>query len=146
MEAAATQQKPAARDRVRVEIPSHPRFVSFARDMTYRLCLQQGFSTRAAFDLKIVAGEALTNIIKHAYAGRTNRPIFLQFLMYPTYLELRFRDLGAQQPITARHASDLSDYRERGLGVYLISKLSDYHYYDQSRRVGTELVIKKRIE
>ena len=66
--------------------------------------------------------------------------------MYHTYLEIRFRDLGQQIPITARHAHDLSDYRERGLGVFLISKLSDYHYYDQTRKVGTELVIKKRIK
>ncbi len=132
-------------DRVRLEIPSNPRYVSFARDLVYRFSLQQGFSTRGAFDLKIIAGEALSNIIKHAYEGRTNKPIFLEFLTYPAYIEIRFRDLGRQTPVTSRDSHDLGDYRERGLGVFLISQLADYHYYDQARPAGTELVVKKRI-
>ncbi len=144
-EAAKPRSQTPPRDRVRLEVPSHPRFVSFARDIVYRLSLQQGFSTAAAFDLKVIAGEALSNIIKHAYDGQTNKPIYLEFLMFPAYMELRFRDLGRQAPISAHDAHDLSDYRERGLGVYLISKLSDYHYFDQSHAVGTELVIKKRL-
>lgn len=119
--------------------------MSFARDLVYRFSLQQGFSTRGAFDLKIIAGEALSNIIKHAYEGRTNKPIFLEFLTYPAYIEIRFRDVGRQTPVTARDSQDLGDYRERGLGVYLISQLADYHYYDQARPAGTELVVKKRI-
>lgn len=141
-----TEQQAAPNDRVRLQIPSHPKYVGFARDMIYRLGTQNGLSMAAAFDLKIVAGEALGNIIKHAYNGSSEKPIFIEILMYHTYLEIRFRDLGQQIPITARHAHDLSDYRERGLGVFLISKLSDYHYYDQTRKVGTELVIKKRIK
>lgn len=140
------EKEAAPLDRVRLQIPSHPRYVGFARDTIYRLGLQNGLSMSAAFDLKIVVGEALTNIIKHAYSGQSDKPVFLEVLMYHTYLELRFRDLGRQIPITAQHARDLSDYRERGLGVFLISELSDYHYYDQSRKVGTELVIKKRIQ
>ena len=72
--------------------------------------------------------------------------MFIEVLMFRNYIEIRFRDLGRQIPITGRHARDLSDYRERGLGVFLISQLSDYHYYDQSRKVGTELVVKKRVQ
>lgn len=132
-------------DRVRLQVPSHPRYISFARDAVYRLAQQSGLGMSAAFDLKIVAGEALTNIIKHAYQGQSDKPVFIEVLMYPSFLEIRFRDLGRQLPITAGHARDLSDYRERGLGVFLIGELSDYHYYDQSRRIGTELVVKKRL-
>jgi anti-sigma regulatory factor (Ser/Thr protein kinase) len=53
--------------------------------------------------------------------------------------------VGRQTPVTARDSQDLGDYRERGLGVFLISQLADYHYYDQARPAGTELVVKKRI-
>ncbi|MEQ9366223.1 MAG: ATP-binding protein [Leptospirales bacterium] len=140
------EQEAAPMDRVRLQIPSHPRYVGFTRDTVYRLALQNGLSMGAAFDLKIVTGEALANIIKHAYDGKSDKPVFIEILMYQSYLELRFRDLGRQIPITSSHARDLSDYRERGLGVFLISQLSDYHYYDQSRNVGTELVIKKRLQ
>ncbi len=143
--AESTTQGPPPLERVRMQVPSHPRYVSFARDSIYRLCRQHGFSPAGAFDLKIVAGEALTNIIKHAYNGKTDQAIFIEVLMFRNYIEMRFRDMGEQRPITARHAHDLSDYRERGLGVYLISQLTDYHYYNQARRIGTELVVKKRI-
>ena len=119
--------------------------MSFARDTIYRLSMLHGFPMAAAFDLKVIAGEALTNIIKHAYGGRTDQSIFIDVLMFARYIEIRFRDKGVQAPITRRHARDLTDYRERGLGVFLISKLSDYHFYDQSGTVGTELIIKKRL-
>ena len=137
--------RPKTRDLVRMQVPSHPVYVAFVRDSIYRLARQYRFSPQKCFDLKIITGEALTNIIKHAYDGKEDRPIFIEAAMFPDYVELRFRDLGRQQPIQAQHARDLSDYRERGLGVYIISKLSDFHYYDQSHDVGTELVVKKRL-
>lgn len=136
--------KPETKDRVRLQIPSHPRYVSIARDLVYRLCLQNGFTAKGAFDMKVVSGEALINIIKHAYSDVTDKPIFVEILMYHEYIEVRFRDMGLQIPVSAGLSSDLSDYRERGLGLYLIGKLSDYHFFDQSLPVGTRLTVKKR--
>ncbi|MBI3395501.1 MAG: ATP-binding protein [Spirochaetia bacterium] len=133
------------RDKVRLQIPSHPRYVALARDFVYRLCLSNGFSTGVAFDMKIISGEALANIIQHSYAGNYDQPILIDFKLYPGFAELRFRDFGRQLPVTATAAHDLSDYRERGLGIFLIQNLSDYHYYDQSFKVGTELVLKKKV-
>lgn len=109
------------------------------------MSLTHGFSAKAAFDLKIITGEAINNIIHHAYENRDDKPIFIEALAYPSYLELRFRDVGTKKPIGKSMAQDLSDYREGGLGVYLISKLSDYHFYDQSSEVGTQLVVKKKV-
>lgn len=142
MEAAALE----TRDRVRMQIPSHPRYIAYTRDSVYRLARMYGFKPAHALDLKIIIGEALSNIIKHAYENRTDQPVFLEILMFNNYIEIRLRDLGKQVPVTANHASDLSDYRERGLGVYIISVLADYHFYDQSEKVGTTLVVKKRLE
>ena len=134
----------SAKELVRLQIPSNPRYVSLARDMVYRLCRQHGFTAGGAFDLKLISGEAINNIIMHAYQKKEDRPIYIEVLFHPEYAELHFRDLGIQRPIGPDSARDLSDYRERGLGVYLIRKLSDYHFYDQNRKIGTLLVIKKR--
>ncbi len=130
---------------LRMQIPSHPRYVALTRDTVYRLCRQHGFSAQAAFDMKIICGEALANIIQHAYGNKFDCPVFVEILVYPKYAEIRFQDLGKQTPIHGGLARDLSDYRESGLGIYLISKLSDYHYFDQNRKSGTLLVVKKRI-
>ena len=136
---------PTTRDYLRLQIPSHPRFVALTRDLLYRFCQQFGFSRQGAFDMKLVCGEALANIIQHAYRGEDNHPIFVEIYMYSDYLELRLRDMGIQQSVPPGSAQDLTDYRERGLGLFLISKLSDFHYFDQSFKIGTMLVIKKKI-
>ncbi len=133
------------KERVRLVVPSHPRFTFLARDFIYRLCLLNGFSSGAAFDLKVVTGEAIANIIQHAYERRTDQTIVIDARLYRDQIEIRFRDFGIQKPVTADMAHDLSDYRESGLGVFLIANLSDYHYYDQSFKVGTELIIKKKV-
>ena len=137
--------QPSTRDYIRLQVPSHPRYVALLRDLVYQLCRRHKFSVDVAYDLKIITGEALTNIIKHAYDDRTDRPIFIEVYIFNTYIEIRFRDLGKRRPISPNLARDLSDYREGGLGIYLIGKLSDYHYYDQTEDVGTRLIIKKRM-
>lgn len=133
------------KDRVRFVIPSHPRYTALARDFVYRLCLLHGMTSSAAFDLKVVTGEAIANIIQHAYEKKTDQSIVVDARLYRDYVELRIRDFGRQKPVTSDMAHDLSDYRESGLGVFLISNLSDYHYYDQSFKVGTELIVKKKV-
>lgn len=144
--AAPEAARPSTRDYLRMQIPSHPRFVALVRDLLYRFCLQFGFTRQGAFDMKLVCGEALANIIQHAYRGEDNRPIFVEFYMYHDYLELRLRDMGLQQAVPPGSAQDLTDYRERGLGLFLIRKLSDFHYFDQSFKIGTMLVIKKKVQ
>ncbi len=128
-------------DRIRLQIPSMPSYLHPVRDFVYRLCLQHGCSKPDAFDLKLIAGEALTNIMKHAYGGRSDGAIFIDLLFFRTFVEIRFRDFA---PVRDEKPTgkDLSEYRENGLGLFLITALSDYHYFDHSR--GTLFVVKKR--
>ncbi|MCB1175526.1 MAG: ATP-binding protein [Leptospiraceae bacterium] len=132
-------------DRLRLQIPADARYANWARQSIYQLALLYGFSRQDAQDLKIVTGEALSNIILHAYEKRSGQFIFIEAMMQGHFIELRFQDFGKQNPVSKLHIRDLSDYRESGLGVYLISELSDYHYYDQSAAVGTILTVKKRL-
>lgn len=137
------KQKPG--DTLRIQFPSGAKYAQEIRDFVYRTCLLNGFSKPVAFDMKLVSGEAIANIIKHAYSNQSGRPIFLEILVFKAYIEFRFRDFGKKSSLAGRsEARDLSDYREKGLGLYLISELSDYHYFDQSPESGTILVIKKR--
>lgn len=130
-------------DRIRLQIPSMTIYLQSIRDLLYRLCLQHGCSLSVAFDLKLITGEALTNIIKHSYQGQDDGSIFIDMLFYQSFVELRFRDFAPFNLDKKPVAKDLTEYRENGLGLYLITQLSDYHYFDRSN--GTLLVIKKRI-
>lgn len=114
------------------------------RDIVYRLSLQAGLDASAAFDMKLICGEAVSNIIKHAYEERDDGSVFLEYYVRPDHVEMLFKDMGLQKPIRPDMAADLTDYREKGLGLFLIRELSDYHFYDQSGKTGTTLVIKKK--
>ncbi|MCE9597257.1 MAG: ATP-binding protein [Spirochaetia bacterium] len=133
------------RNHIRLQFPSQPRYVATVRDTVYRFCLQHGFTRSAAFDLKMVTGEALANIIQHVYNNRADKPIFLEMLFYTEFAEIRFRDLGPQIPIAKNLKKDLTDYRESGLGLFLIEQLTDFHFFDQSAKVGTTLIVKKKL-
>lgn len=131
-------------DRIRLQIPSMTIYLQSIRDLLYRLCLQHGCSLPVAFDLKLIVGEALTNIIKHSYSNRDDGAIFIDMLFYRSFVELRFRDFAPFNTDKKPVAKDLTEFRENGLGLYLITQISDYHYFDRSN--GTLLVVKKRIQ
>lgn len=131
-------------DRFRMQVSSNPIHVKAVRDFVYRMAVDFGFTTRRAFDLKLITGEALRNIILHAYEGQNNHPILVEGNLYDNHLEISYRDFGKQTPVLSGHAVDLSEYRESGIGVYLISRLCDYHYYNQSLEKGTRLTVKMR--
>ncbi|MBW7857331.1 MAG: hypothetical protein H3C43_03290, partial [Leptonema sp. (in: Bacteria)] len=78
-----------------------------------------------------------------SYQGQDDGSIFIDMLFYQSFVELRFRDFAPFNLDKKPVAKDLTEYRENGLGLYLITQLSDYHYFDRSN--GTLLVIKKRI-
>lgn len=128
-----------------MEILSHPRNLYPLREFLFRIARGWGFSREGALDLKIACGEALLNIIVHAYGEKTDGPIFIEMRTFGGYMEIEFQDFGIQRHIRPGMIRDLADYRESGLGIYLISKLTDYHFYDQNRKRGTRLVLKKRI-
>jgi len=129
----------------RLQTVSDPKFVRSVRDFVSKVAEAHGFSREGAFDVRLVVGEALANIIRHAYKEQKNRPIFLELSLFSTFLEIQIRDFGIQKPVSEIVARDLSEYRESGLGIYLISKLTDYHFFDQSVDQGTLLTMKKRI-
>lgn len=140
-----SQSKAKPIRRFRLQTLSDPAFIKPVREYICRLAELQGFSKTGVFDIRVVVGEAIANIITHAYEGRPDGPIFIQILMHSGYLEIRFRDFGTQKPGRKIVSKDLSEYRESGLGVFLIGKLTDYHYFDQNFQTGTELVVKKRV-
>ncbi|TGK00649.1 ATP-binding protein [Leptospira semungkisensis] len=126
----------------RIQIPSHPRYVSVARNFVYNLARESGFSLYDAADLKLAVGECLLNVIKHAYLGKPNYPIFLEITLLENRMEVRIRDFGVQKNISEIRGYDPGDYREEGLGLYLVRKLTDHFYIDQSGK-GNRLILTK---
>ncbi len=132
-------------DRVRIQFLSHPRTSGMARDFVGSVARRHGLDRDTVSDLRILAGEAVSNIFRHSYSGRSGLPILTEIKVYSHYFELQFRDFGKKTDPSQIVKKELSDYRTNGLGVYLISRLSDFHVFSTDPEKGNILTIKKRI-
>ncbi|TGN17668.1 ATP-binding protein [Leptospira idonii] len=129
---------------VRIQIPSHPRYISQTRNYFFNLALDHGYTLFDAVDLKLILGEAVSNVIKHAYKGHTDKPIFIDFYFERDRVEIRIRDYGVKTQAKDLKSFDLSDYRESGIGIFLIKHLTDYYFLDQSFEQGNQMVLIKK--
>lgn len=134
------------KQKIRLQLLSDPKFLKPFRNFIYEISLAYGIRPQTAFDIKLICSEAMSNIIKHSYKNYKYGWIFFEYLFYTTYIEIRFRDFSKQIFSKKDYvAKDLTEFRESGLGLYLISKICDYHYFDSREELGTLLVMKKRI-
>ncbi|AKP25749.1 Histidine kinase-like ATPase domain protein [Leptospira interrogans serovar Manilae] len=127
----------------RLQIPSHPRYLSIVRSLVYNLAFENGFTASDSADLKLAVGECLLNVIKHSYEGKKNLPIFLEISLFDNRIEIRIRDFGNQKNLSEIRGYEPSDYREEGIGLYLVKKLTDHFYLDQSLPEGNRLILTK---
>lgn len=130
--------------RIKMQLSPDRSVVPGIRELVYRTALNHGCGKQDAFDWKLIAGEALSAIVLRSEKHGAGLPFHIELFVYPGYLEIRFRDYLPEKYRPERKMNDLSDYREGGVGLYLISKLSDYHFYNDSHEHGSELVVKKR--
>lgn len=138
--------KKDTKQKIRMQILSNPRYLKPFRNFVYELSIIHGISKKIAFEIKIIAHEAVLNIIQHSYNNIPDGWIFFEYLFYDTYIELRFRDFGKKVFNPRKMViKDLTDLRDKGLGLYLITKLSDYHYFKHDEHQGMLLIVKKRI-
>jgi serine/threonine-protein kinase RsbW len=139
-----SQKNPDYSNLVRLQIPSHPKYLSLARGLAFQAARDNGFSLYDSADLRLIIGEALLNIIQHAYLDRYDRPIFIDMRFFPDKVEIKIRDYGIKSKLANMKSYDLSDYREEGLGLYLIRRLTDHYFLDQSMEVGNQIVLLKK--
>ncbi len=104
---------------------------------------QAGFDTDTIFSIELAIGEALTNVIKHAYDGQAGHEIHLSLAIDATKLNLTIRDFGRKFDPVAYRRPPLGVLREGGYGVYLIEQMMDEVNYDTSTEIGTQLQLVK---
>ncbi len=144
MKESQTSSKKNYANLVRIQIPSHPRYLSIIRSFAFHVAMENGFSLYDSADVKLIVGEVVQNIIKYAYLEQYDKPIFIEFHFLREKMEIRIRDYGLKSNLANMKSYDLSDYREEGLGLYLIQRLSDHYYLDQSVEVGNQFVLMKK--
>ena len=85
-------------------------------------------------DLELAVNEAASNIMKHAYHGRTDQWIQLEADIFPGRVSIRLHHLGDSFDPAAVSPPALDASRESGFGIYLITRSVDEVRYSRDER------------
>jgi anti-sigma regulatory factor (Ser/Thr protein kinase) len=129
---------------LRFLVPSHPRFLPLIRTAAGELGTALGLPDHECRGLSLAVDEALANIIRHAYRGKTNHVIEVNCHVSADCLEITILDQG-DPPDPARLAAELPDEDALGgRGMHLIRTIMDEVCYEQVPG-GNQVRLSKRL-
>ncbi|MCW2960228.1 MAG: anti-sigma factor RsbW [Thermoleophilia bacterium] len=111
-------------DRVCLEIPPKPQFVSLCRLALTAICREHRFSDDDIADLKLAITEACSNSIRHAYDETTQESskVYVTYEVLENSLVVEVRDHGRGFEYEGANTDDLP---EGGLGISIIRAVVD---------------------
>jgi sigma-B regulation protein RsbU (phosphoserine phosphatase) len=93
--------------------------------------------------LELATNEAASNIMKHAYHGRTDQRILLDADAFPDCVSIRLHHLGDAFDPAMAPTPALDGSRESGFGLYLITKSVDEVRYSRDERGRNSIALIK---
>lgn len=119
-------------DYVEIRVPAKPQYVSVLRLTVSGLATRVGFTYDDIEDIKIATGEAVTNVVHHAYEEHEGE-VVLGCALYEDKIEIMVSDYGNSfnfEEIRSKIGPYTEDenvelLREGGLGLYLMDTLMD---------------------
>ena len=133
----------------RTRFPAQFEYLDEVRTRVAEEARAAGFGDKAIYAIQLAADEAASNIIEHAYAGRTDASFEMSCEVDRDRLIVTFYDQGISFDISKVSKpdvkADLSERKIGGLGIYLMHKLMDEVRY---KSTGSEniLTLTKRKE
>lgn len=106
-------------------LPSDPRMLSMARSFVETACQQFGLDRGVLHAVVMAAGEAFTNIIRHAHRERPLAQIEIYCEIQPEAVVLVFHDEGEPFDLTAVPHLNPGEMRIGGRGIFLLRQLMD---------------------
>jgi serine/threonine-protein kinase RsbW len=120
-----TTTEAAINERVSLEIPPKPQFVSLCRLALTAICREHRFADDDIADLKLAITEACSNSIRHAYddgQDEDSSKVFVTYEMQTDRLIVEVRDRGRGFEYEGANTDDLP---EGGLGISIIRAVCD---------------------
>ena len=114
---------PHSSERVCLEIPPKPQFVSLCRLALTAICREHRFTDDDIADLKLAITEACSNSIRHAYDdSETSDKVFVTYQVHEDRLVVEVRDHGKGFDWQGPNDQELP---EGGLGISIIEAVCD---------------------
>lgn len=132
---------------ISLRIFSSPEMLRPVRVLVDALSTHCGFDDHACGLISLAVDEALANVIRHGYGGRSDGRIWISAWAHrdPQSLELVIEDLGKSvDPATIR-GRDLNDVRPGGLGIHFIRHTMDECSWEQRPGGGMRLRMRKLV-
>lgn len=127
-------------ERVELELPNKPEFISLARLAVSSLANMIGFSIDEIEDIKVALSEACTNAMQ--YGCKNQNSYKTTFEIGPDFLSVCVKDTGDLWDIDAVKEPSLKGDQVGGFGLYIIRTLMD-EMDITSQESGTTLTMKK---
>jgi anti-sigma regulatory factor (Ser/Thr protein kinase) len=135
---------------LRLELPSDPSLLCAVRGAVERLTESFGFSAPDCRAVTRAVDEALTNIIRHSYNGRPDRPIEMLFraVHRPTNaessegLEIVLSDRGPSIERAKLCMRALEEVKPGGLGLHFIQQSMDVVEYKRANGTNRLRLVK----
>ena len=136
---------------ITLHIASTPAHLPVVRAALERLCELLGLDANARGEIVLAVDEALTNVIRHAYGGREDRPIEVALSREGgagpgAALRIELRDWGERVDPSRIRSRDLDDVRPGGLGVHIMQNCMDEVEYAPAPDGGTRLTMVKKLQ
>lgn len=129
---------------LKLDMPSHPRFLSVVRAAIDELSMTVGLPKKECDAVTLAVDEALANIIRHAYKNCYDRKVEFDCLVSEEQMEFTLLDQG-EPPDPARIcAQSLDELALSGRGTHLIKAIMDEVAYKQVSE-GNQLKLIKRL-
>jgi serine/threonine-protein kinase RsbW len=96
--------------------------------------------------LELAVNEAASNIMKHAYHGRTDQSIHLEAEAHRKYVSVRLHHLGDPFDPSRARPPALDGSRESGFGAYIITQCVDEVRYYRDERGRNCVALKKNTQ
>lgn len=129
---------------LRYKVSSSRKNVKYIRERVDEITKKMGFSSEVIFDIKLAVNEAQANVIEHAYFGKEDGEIVVQFFIYADRLEIMMKDFGpGMDQRTIKGEEHLEEIEGSGLGVFLMKANMDSVAYKKLSKIGNELWMTK---
>jgi len=119
-----------------------------ALDQIEQLLLEQAADRDLVSEMRLIAEEGLTNIVRHAYEPHEDGEIEVLLTLSETEVRLELRDSGRPFNPLEHPEPDLEARIEErplgGLGVHLIRALTDAQTYSREGTVNVLVLVKRR--
>ena len=133
---------------IRLTIFSSPAHLAVVRGAVEGLCRRIGFDDECVTHVVMSVDEALSNVIRHAYAGAEGEPIEIELDWTEAQpgVRISIRDRGQPVEPGSLGPRGPGGLRPGGLGLHIMTECMDHLDYRPAEGGGTVLTMIKRLE